>query len=221
MKKYPLIGMSIVAVVLLILGSCNNIIGYQAVQASNQKIMNNEVNGKELLFQTIVDIANNKEIQRIMLKSQISNEGFFNPDTKFSFSTPPVLTEKFLKHAYTMGVILSKTISNSKIHSLLEQYPEGNQGLQKEINAVIEKDTKLKGEIGQLSILNCHCGSKIDSTYPKVACAIIRALLIATFLLYVFLGNFYEPLILFFLFQVLVTIGGELFCPWIPPYSNF
>ncbi|VVB61952.1 Uncharacterised protein [uncultured archaeon] len=35
MDKYPLIGVSIIAVVLLILGSLTNVVGYQTVQSSN------------------------------------------------------------------------------------------------------------------------------------------------------------------------------------------
>jgi hypothetical protein len=35
MDKYPLIGVSIIAVVLLVLGSLTNVVGYQTVQSSN------------------------------------------------------------------------------------------------------------------------------------------------------------------------------------------
>ncbi|MCX6663459.1 MAG: hypothetical protein NTZ75_04360 [Euryarchaeota archaeon] len=84
MDKYPLIGVSICAVVLIVLGSLTNVVGYQMVQSSNQKTINDEVDQKELLLQTILDIANNKEIQSIILKSQLSREGFFNPGVKFS-----------------------------------------------------------------------------------------------------------------------------------------
>jgi hypothetical protein len=37
MDKYPLIGVSIIAVVLLVLGSLTNVVGYQTVQSSSQK----------------------------------------------------------------------------------------------------------------------------------------------------------------------------------------
>ncbi len=84
MDKKPLIGVSICAVILLILASLSNVVGYQTVQSSNQTVIDNEVNQKEVLFQTILDIANNKEIQRIILKSQINREGFFNPELRFS-----------------------------------------------------------------------------------------------------------------------------------------
>ncbi|MCX6661592.1 MAG: hypothetical protein NTY91_03480 [Euryarchaeota archaeon] len=48
MDKKPLIGVSICAVVLLILGSLSNVVGYQSVQSSNQKIINEEINQREL-----------------------------------------------------------------------------------------------------------------------------------------------------------------------------
>ncbi len=90
MDKKPLIGVSICAVVLLILGSLSNVVGYQSVQTSQQNIIKERINQRELLFQTIVDIANNKEIQRIILKSQMSR-GIF-PTSEI-----PVLTKNQLK----------------------------------------------------------------------------------------------------------------------------
>jgi hypothetical protein len=157
MNKYPIIGGSICAVVLLVLASLTNVVGFQTVQSSNQKMITSEIDQKELLFQTIVDIANNKEIQKVILGSEIIGKRFLDPSMRFSVFTPPVLTEKFLKRMYTMGVILSKTISISKIHTLLEQYQVSNQAVQKEITAVIQKNAKLNGELTQLSELKCDC----------------------------------------------------------------
>jgi len=102
--KKPLIGVSICAVVLLVLGSLSNVVGYQTVQSSNQSVIKERINQRELLFQTIVDIANNKEIQRIILKSQMSR-GIF-PTSEF-----PVVTKNQLKMMYFLGLILSKVIS--------------------------------------------------------------------------------------------------------------
>jgi hypothetical protein len=87
MKKYPLIGISIIAVVVLILASLSNVVGFETVKSSNQTVVKEEANQKELLFQTIVDIANNREIQQIILKSQINQDGFLNPDVKLSAFT--------------------------------------------------------------------------------------------------------------------------------------
>jgi hypothetical protein len=150
MDKKPLIGVSILAVVLLVLGSLSNVVGYQTAQSSNQQVMNDEVNQKELLFQTICDIANNKEIQRIILKSQISRGMFLTSDI-------PVLTKNQLKQMYIIGLLLSKFISKSRIHSMIEKYQIINPKVQKEISAVIEKDATLKEEITQLTNSKCDC----------------------------------------------------------------
>jgi hypothetical protein len=155
MDKKPLIGVSICVVVVLVLASLSNVVGYQTVESSHQTVVNNEVNQKELVFQTIVDITNNKEIQGILLRYQMSQGKL--PDT-----TIPVLTIKQLKQMYVVGLILSKTISKTKIHSMIEKYPMYSQGVQNEINAVIQKDTALNGKITQLS--NSECGCENENT---------------------------------------------------------
>jgi hypothetical protein len=157
MKKNPLIGVGIIAGVLLVLGSLSNVVGYQTVQSSNQKVIKDEVDQKELLFQTILDIANNYEIQRVILDSEIRRGGFFNPDTRFSVFTPHVLNKAELNIAYHIGLIFSRILVSSRIHPMLEQYQVSNQALQKEITVVIEKDAILKGEITQLSNSKCDC----------------------------------------------------------------
>ena len=175
MHKNPLIGVSIIAVVLLVLGSLTNVVGYQAVQSSNQKAINSEVDQKELLFQIILDISNNKEIQRLLLNSEIRRGGFFNPDTRFSIFTPHVLTKAELNTAYHIGLIVSKNFDVSRIHSLLEQHQMIPQGVQKEITDVIEKDATLNGEIIQLSNSNCDCEDSLGVTawqFP-VICTIL------------------------------------------------
>ena len=153
MEKYPLIGVSICAVVLLVLGSLSNVVGYQAVQSSNQQIINEEVNRKELLFQTIVDIANNKDIQRIILKSQISRG-------EFPLSDIPILTKNQLKQLYLIGLMFSKVISKSRMQSVVQQYQLFNPEMQHGIKDVIEKDTTLNAEINQLQNSECDCENK-------------------------------------------------------------
>jgi len=209
MQKYPLIGASIFTVVLLVLGSLTNVIGYQSVQSSNQKVISTEVDQKELLFQTIVDIANNKEIQRIILKSQISREGFFNPDVRFSVFNHQILTKNHLKHMYFIGLMLSKTINKSRIHLTLERYQVSNQGMQKEITAVIEKDATLKGEMTQLSNSKCNCGNDNTTKWNfTILCAVLWVLAFITGIINVLkhiLGN---------LFYILCSIALILNCSY-------
>ena len=157
-NKKPLIGISICAVVLLVLASLSNVVGYQTIQISQQTLIKERINQKELLFQTICDIANNKEIQRIILKSQMGRGIFTEPDI-------PMITKNQLKQMYFIGMILSKFISKSKIHTIVEQYQFSNREMQKEIFAVIEKDALLKREITQLSSSPCDCENENTTGY--------------------------------------------------------
>jgi len=129
MDKRPLIVVSLCAVVLLVLGSLSNVVGYQTVQTSQQNLIKDRINQRELLFQTIVDIANNKEIQRIILKSQMSR-GIFPP------SEIPVITKNQLKQMHFIGLILSKIISKSRMQSIVKQHQFNNQEMQKEITII-------------------------------------------------------------------------------------
>ncbi len=95
MKKWFVIGISIIAAILLTFTSLTNVIGYQTVQSSHQQIKKENVNQRELLFQTICDIANNKEIQRIILESQMSRGIFLGSDI-------PVITKNQLKRFYSL-----------------------------------------------------------------------------------------------------------------------
>jgi hypothetical protein len=204
MKKYPLIGISIVAVIVLILASLSNVVGFQTVQSSNQSTISNEINQKELLFQTIVDIANNKEIQKSILKSQPNKEGFFTQDVRFSLFNTPVLTKSQLKYMYLIGLMLSKIISKSKIHSMVEQYQVNNQEVQKKITAVIEKDAALNGEMTQLSNTKCDCGNENTTRWSFP----ILCMLLLPFFLFSVIHN------IVFLHEIMTAIGLILNCSW-------
>jgi|WetSurMetagenome_2_1015567.scaffolds.fasta_scaffold89180_1 hypothetical protein len=209
MKKYPLIGFSIIAVVLLILTSFSNVIGFQTVQSSNQQINKEKVNQRELLFQTIVDIANNKEIQRIILKSQISRGGFFNQDVRFSVFNTPVLINNQLKQMYLIGLMLSKIISKSRIHSMVERHQVINLGMQKEINAIIERDATLKTEITQLSDEDCGCNNDLELRYNfPILCAFLAIFYIIA--IFLEMMHTYIPL------NIMYSLGYIFNCDWYP-----
>jgi hypothetical protein len=215
MNKYPLVGANIIVVILFVLCSLNNVIGYQSVQSSNQQMINNEVNQKGLLFQTIADIANNNEIQRIILKSQISREGFLNPDTRFPVFTHQVLTKNQLKHVYLIGLMLSKTICKSSLHSMVEQYQLINPKMQQEIKDVIEKDTTLKEEITQLSNSECDCEEDNSTWHFPILCTLLFPLAVLSQALV----NTGIPGILFLIGLTImipvVFIGYALHCWWL------
>ncbi|MBN1861365.1 MAG: hypothetical protein JW840_07895 [Candidatus Thermoplasmatota archaeon] len=150
MMKKPVLVVSLCAVVLLVLGSLSNVVGYQTVQTSQQNLIKERINQRELLFQTICDIANNKEIQRIILKSEMSR-GISPP------SEIPVVTKSQLRVMYLLGVLLSRFTLTSRLQSMVGKYQFDNQEMQKEISTVIEKDTILNAEITQLKDSDCDC----------------------------------------------------------------
>jgi hypothetical protein len=124
-------------------------------QINYQNTINNKVSQREMLFQTIVDIANNKDIQRIILKSQMSR-GIF-PTSEF-----PVITKNQIRQMFFLGLILSKFISKSRIQSLIGKYQFNNQEIQKDIATVIEIDKTLTTEITQLKDSDCNCENEIN-----------------------------------------------------------
>jgi hypothetical protein len=167
MDTKPLIAGSLCAVVILVVASLGNVVGYQTVQSSNQQTIKERINQRELLFQTIVDIANNKEIQRIILKSQMSRG-------VFPTSEIPIVTKSQIRQMYFIGLILSKVVSKSRIHSMVQQNQLLNPNIQEDINDVIEKDKTLNGEITQLKYSECDCES--ERQFPKI-CEILTVFL--------------------------------------------
>jgi len=203
-RKWLAIGISILAVILLTLTSLSNVVGYQSVQTSQQNLIKERINQRELLFQTIVDIANNKEIQRIILKSQMSR-GIF-PTAEF-----PVVTKQQLKQMYFLGLILSKVISKSRIQSVVGRYQFNNQVMQNEISAVIEKNPALKGETTQL--LNSKCDCTFDS-YLKWSFPLICGILLILFVVFVLPYFLFNGPFSFYLSFFIVGIAQSLGCSW-------
>jgi hypothetical protein len=201
-RKWLAIGISITAVVLLVLGSLSNVVGFQTVQSSNQQTIKERINQRELLFQTIVDIANNKDIQRIILKSQMSR-GIF-PTSEI-----PVVTKNQIKMMYFIGLILSKVISKSRIQSMIGKYQFNNPEIQKEISDVIEKDTTLNSETTQLKNSKCDCEhySKINWTFP-----IICQFLWSLSMIFAIMAIVFHSQIALFLMDTLVGIYDRFNC---------
>ncbi len=211
MQKNPLfrkclaVGISTVLVIFLILASLTNVIGYQTVQTSHQQTKNEAVNQRELLFQTIFDIANNKEIQRIILKSQMSRGIFPTSDI-------PVLTKNQLKRMYFIGLILSKFISKAKIQSMVHTDQLITPEIQQEINAIIEKDSLLKNEITQLVNSDCGC-EKSEWGFPIICTTLL-----------VMMGLVFIPWLLLVIFLIASTIcyrrDVRSSCPFFRSSSN-
>ncbi len=181
-------------------------INFNTVKASQQNEIKERINQTELLFQTICDIANNKEIQRILLKSQMSR-GIF-PTSEI-----PVLTKNQLKVMYFIGLILSKVISKSRIQSLIGQNQFGNHGMQQEIAAVIQTDATLDREVTQLLNSECDCDNEQTFFWHfPILCTILEFAGTLGFLMTYF-GPF--PTIGMYLVGIYLLLGTMLNCDWL------
>ena len=204
---------SLLAVGLLVLGSLTNVVGYQTVQASQQATIKESINQKDLLFQTICDLANNKDIQRIIFTSEMNRKGFFTPGIKTPIINTPVLTKNQLKQMYVVGVMLSKVISKSKIHSMVEQYHVINQGMQSEISAIIKKDISLNGEVTQLAGQSCNCGIESNFTwhFPIICSILLVPLFICMMMFFIAYGG--APGVNLIII-IIYDLGAILHCRW-------
>jgi hypothetical protein len=211
-----------VGIILLFVGvTIAPTINFNTVKASQQNMIKERTIQKELLFQTICDIANNKEIQRIILKSQMSR-GIFPP------SEFPVITKNQLRQMYFSGLILSKFMSKSRIQSMIGTYQFNNWNIQQGINAVIESNLKLKQDITQLKDSECDCekGEAPGEWKFPVACTILFSLLIMFNIVYAIQIIFFDgPLgqlfmeYLFIVLSILASIPFYLECYWIYPHG--
>jgi hypothetical protein len=203
MQKNLIIGISIVAACVVVCASYSSVVGVQLVKASNDRVINDALDQKELLFQTIVDMANSKEVQKVILSVELMEKRSFAPCMRFSAFTFPMITEKFLKRVYTMAVLLSRTFSKSRIQAKLERYQGNDQAVQKKLAAVVEKDTVMKAEVAQLSSLSCDCENANATVWHfPIICTILTLLI--QFLLdlgglfgYVIFWIVFVPIILF------------------------
>ena len=186
-KRIKLIVLSIVSVVVLILASFSTAVGYQTVQSTNQNKINEEVDQRELLFQTIVDIANNKGIQQIILNSQIKRDGVLYTDETFPPLDTPTITKNQIKRMYFIGLLFKGMFSKSKMKSILEQNRFNSQEMQQEITAVIEKDATLNREVTQILNSNCDCDNEQTSSWGfPILCSILNVLMIIPLILFGF-----------------------------------
>jgi len=230
MKKYPLISISIAVVFLIIVASFTNVVGIQSIESSNNKITAEEVDQKDLLYQTIIDLVNNKEIQQIIQKYQTSRKGFFNPIKKLYGLNYPTITKNQLKKMYSIGLFLSRFISKSKIQSMVQEHQLISPEMQKELSAVIEKDAVLCREVTQILNSGCDCDNEQTSSWGfPILCSILNVLMIIPLILFGF-GSSLEALGLWFrligligyiitmitvpIIYTIINIGTIFDCKW-------
>ena len=214
MQKNPLIAISTGIACVIVLASFTNVVAIR-VESMNH-IAKDETNAKELLFQTIFDMATNRDIQKIIYISEFTEKRFFDPAMKLSVFNPPILTQKLLKYVYTIGVILTKTISKSKISLILGEYQVSNQKGQEEISDISAKDATLRTEMMQLSSLSCDCEKNSTTIWHfPVLCLILLPIALFVGMLWYIIGIILHlpiPNWLQNLFDIIRNIATTLNC---------
>jgi hypothetical protein len=205
MKKLVLKGASILAVVLLVLGAQSNVFGYQTVQSSVKK----RLNEKDILFQTICDLADNKEIQKAILESQGKFQNPFPSTQQISF---PTITKRQLYLMYFLGLVLFQIMGKARMESLVKAHPINVQANDR-INSIIGNNTRLKEETAQLTILNCpSCTRSLDWgwNYP-IICTILVIIDVISVFLMVIMHPGYIPLTIWMISHGLIEV---IDCKW-------
>lgn len=208
MKKFAIIHISIFIIIIIVLCSLRNVVGYQEDNLSGQKILKEEVNQKELLFQIILDIAHNKDVQRLLYTPEINRERFFDLHRGFLVYKPYVLTRNELNSLYRIGSIFLNKFNAAKIHLIYEHYNDGNEKLQEEINVIIDNDPILKKEMALISSSKCNCENDNTTQWNfPIFCFLLAPLAILAWLIY-FAGGSGS------LGTIVYAIGGALHCFW-------
>ena len=123
-----------------------------------------------------------------------------------------VLTKTQVRQMYFLGLILSKFVSKSRIQSMVGKYQFNNQEMQKEISAIIEKDTILNAELTQLKDSDCDCenGNTAAWGFP-ILCVSLFIIYAETFFLWMTFGLNALEVVCF----TLKELGNKLNCFWI------
>jgi len=227
MQRSPLIAASIAVACVIVLASLTNVVGVQTVETTNHAAVKDEVDTKELLFQTIIDIANDKEIQNIIQKydERTSVRGLLQGNLlgmnlrmhgRELSSPSPVLTKAFLEFAYIMGARLVRLHDASWMRLTMERYRTSNQRLQQEITAGIENNSVLANELSELLEVPCDCEKGNALVWHPILCLLffpIAFVIIELWAIYAIIGHYVPPL-LDKLMVIINNIGISLNCFW-------
>jgi hypothetical protein len=202
MNTKAIIGVSILTVILIVLSSQTNVVGYQTVQSSVKE----KLNEKDLLFQTICDLANNKEIQKTILESQGK---FQNPFPTTQLPSTPTIVKKQLNLMYYLGMVLSRMNGKSRMVSMTKGHPILSDQTKEKLDSIISSTKDLSEEMAQLSILNCpSCSESRFIWHFPIICIILNMIAFYVGIGYAIHGGGY------FLIMVLLFTAKILHCTW-------
>ena len=205
MVKSPVLYKSlVVGVIVLFVG-----VGIQPAIATVKQETEIEIEPKDYLFQTIIDIANNPEVKELLEKykydlfkididRKIYRKLFLrNPRLMFNtlFSKPSI-TIGYLNKCYNQGIEITKILGEDKVLEIIENVEVTDRMLFDELNDIISKDEILSGRFAILEEMNRGLKPDLPFIEDPVICGILTILGTIGLL-------FFIPVIIFFGLSVL------------------
>jgi len=193
----------VISVILLFIG-----VGVQPAIATvepEEEII--DVNSKDYLFQTIINIANNPDTKNLLEQYKYD---FFKVDIdrcvyrKLLLRNPrlitsllcskPSLTCEFLDKCYNMGIEITKIIGEDKVLEIIESYELIDKELYYELNNIISKDEELSYRLSTLKKMNKELNPVSPFMDHPIQCFIGCLIVISSYMILVPIFVIYELL---------------------------
>jgi hypothetical protein len=190
MKKRIICKTLVVAVIVLFLG-----VGIQpAIATVNPKEEIIDVEQKDYLFQTIIDIANNPDVKELLEqykydlfmvdvdRSIIRKTFFRNPRAIISsVFMKPSMSIEYLNFAYENGVKIINILGEDHVYKIVESIEVTNPQIFDDISNIISNDESLSNYIEILKNINKELNQNPPLFILPVTCGIFMALFLFIF----------------------------------------
>lgn len=212
-----------VAVILLFIG-----LAIQPSMATEQTEKEIDIEPKDYLFQTIIDIANNPEVKKLL--EQYDNDLFSvdidrsvyrklflrNPRLFFNtLFTKPSMSIEYLNKCNNKGIEITDIIGEDKALEIMESVKVTDTEVFDEINNIISKDEILSGRLDILNEMNNEINT--FQGWP-IICAILNILSIVFYIPMRFFQVFLE---IFYDFPILSKIILPFYLTFFLPFGFF
>ncbi|UCF49411.1 MAG: hypothetical protein JSU91_06605 [Thermoplasmatales archaeon] len=181
-----------------------------------------DIEPKDYLFQTIIDIANNPDVKELFeqynpdlfkfdIDRSIHRKLFLrNPRLMFNtLFTKSSLSVEYLNKCYNNGIRITNILGEDKVLEIMENVEVTDTKLFDELNYIISKDEELSGRFETLKEMNKELKTVIPFIEYLIFCAYLILIMIPLLIVFVpsflfagilgkILYNFPEALDLFF-----------------------
>jgi len=178
-----------------------------------------DVNSKNYLFQTIINIANNPDIKNLLeqyiydlLRIDIDRSVYRklllrNPRLITSFiCSKPRLTCEFLDKCCNMGIEITKIIGENKVLEIIESYELIDKELYYELNNIILEDEELPNRLSTLKKMNKELNPVTPFMNHPIQCFIGCLILISSSIICFSIDVIYDTLEFFDVMSILKNL---------------